>query len=149
MSHVERTAKELLLLAPAGHPRVEFHGRTMEPLLRDGDLLILCAVSRGELRRGDLVTLRVSDKFPTCRVTRLNGDSIVLSADNWPDFHATARTQDVIGKVVRRTRAGGDLSCEDWSWWAHTALALMREALRSITPLVRRKRTRFALSAPP
>jgi len=120
MSHVERTAKELLLLAPAGHPRVEFHGRTMEPLLRDGDLL-----------------------------TRLNGDSIVLSADNWPDFHATARTQDVIGKVVRRTRAGGDLSCEDWSWWAHTALALMREALRSITPLVRRKRTRFALSAPP
>jgi hypothetical protein len=77
------------------------------------------------------------------------GDAVVLSADNWPDFHATAGSQDIIGKVVRRTRAGRDLSCEDWTWRAHAIVALIREALRSITPLVRRKRARFALSAPP
>ena len=53
MSRIERTAKELLLVAPASRARVEFHGPTMEPLLRDGDLLTLCAVSHGELRRGD------------------------------------------------------------------------------------------------
>jgi hypothetical protein len=144
-SRIERTAKELLLVAPASRARVEFHGPTMEPLLRDGDLLTLCAVSLGELRRGDIVALRVSDKFPTCRVARVIGDSVVLSADNWPDFHATAPSQDIIGKVVRRTRAGRDLSREDWTWRAHAVLALIREAFRSVTPLVRRKRARFAL----
>lgn len=148
MSRIERTAKELLLVAPARCATVEFHGPTMEPLLRDGDLLTLCAVSHGELRRGDIVALRVSDKLPTCRVARLIGDAVVLSADNWPDFHATAASQDIIGKVVRRTRAGRDLSCEDWTWRAHAVLALVTEAIRSITPLVRRKRARFALSAP-
>jgi len=149
MSRIERTARELLLVAPASRARAEFHGSTMEPLLRDGDLLTLCAVSPGELRRGDIVTLRLSDKFPTCRVARLTGDSVVLSADNWPDFHATAASQDIIGKVVRRTRAGRHLSCEDWTWRANAIVALIREALRSITPLVRRKRARFALSALP
>jgi hypothetical protein len=149
MSHIERTAKELLMVAPASRSRVEFHGRTMEPLLRDGDLLTLCPVSRGDLRRGDIVTLGVSDKFPTCRVIRLMGDSVVLSADNWPDFHVTVPSQDIIGKVDRRTRAGRNLSCEDWTWRAHTVLALIREEFRSITPLVRRKRARFALSALP
>jgi len=148
MSRIERTAKELLLVAPASRATVEFHGQTMEPLLRDGDVLALRAVSLGELRRGDIVALRVSDKFPTCRVARLLGDSVVLSADNWPDFHATATSQDIIGKVVRRTRAGSDLSCENWTWRAHMVLALVREAIRSVTPLVRRKRAQFALSAP-
>ena len=147
MSRIERTAKELLMVARAGRATVEFHGPTMEPLLRDRDLLTLCAVSHGEIRRGDIVALRVSDAFPTCRVARVIGDAVVLSADNWPDFHATAAKQDIIGKVVRRTRAGSDLSCEDWAWRAHAVLALVREAIRSITPLVRRKRARFALSA--
>jgi hypothetical protein len=147
-ARIERTAKELLLVAPARRATVEFHGATMEPLLRDGDLLSLCAVSQGELRRGDIVVLRVSDKFPAGRVARVIGDAVALSADNWPDFHATASSQDVIGKVVRRTRAGSDLSCEDWAWRARATLALVREAIRSITPLVRRKRARFALSAP-
>ena len=148
MSRIERTAKELLLVAQASRARVEFHGRTMEPLLRDGDVLTLCAVSHRGLRRGDVVALRVSDKFPTCRVVRLIGDSVMLSADNWPDFHATASSQDIIGKVVRRTRAGSDLSSEDWTWRAHTVLALVREAIRSVTPVVRRKRAQFVLSAP-
>ena len=148
MSRVERTAKELLLVAPASRARVEFHGATMEPLLRDGDLLTLRAVSVGELRRGDIVALCVSDKFPTGRVTRLIGDTVVLSADNWPDFRATASSLDIIGKVVRRTRAGRDLSCEDWTWRAHAVVALITEAFRSIAPLVRRKRAQFARSAP-
>ncbi len=147
MSRIERTARELLLLAPARRATVVFHGPTMEPLLCDGDLLTLCAVSDGELRRGDIVALRISDTFPTGRIARVIGDAVVLSADNWPDFHATASKRDIIGKVVRRTRAGSDLSCEDWAWRAHTALALVREAIRSITPLVRRQRALFALSA--
>ena len=147
MSRSERTAKELLLVAPDNRARVEFHGKTMEPLLRDGDLLTLCAVSHDELRRGDIVALGVSDKFPTGRVTRRSGGAIVLTADNWPDFHAIASSGAIIGKVVRRTRAGRDLSCEDWTWRAHTVLALIREALRSIIPLVRRKRAQFARTA--
>lgn len=148
MSRIKRTAKELLLVAPGRRAMVEFHGPTMEPLLRDGDLLTLCAVSHGELRRGDIVALRVSDMFPTGRVVRRMGGAVVLSADNWPDFHATASSQDIIGKVVRRTRAGRDLSCQDWTWRAYAIRALIREAIRSVTPLVRRKRARFALSAP-
>src|SRR5262245_40704446 len=105
-SPIERAAKELLLVAPASHSRVEFHGSTMKPLLRDGDLLRLRAVPYGELRRGDIVALGVSDRFPIGRVARLIGNSVVLSADNWPDFHTTASADDIIGKVVRRTRAG-------------------------------------------
>ena len=148
MSRIERTAMELLLVAPASRARVAFHGSTMEPLLRDRDLLTLCAASHGELRRGDIVTLRI-DKFRTGRVARVIGDAVVLTADNWPDFHATASIHDIIGKVVRRQRAGRELSCEDWTWRAHAVLALLREAFRSITPLVRRKRAQFAHSASP
>lgn len=145
MTRAELTAKELLLQAPARRVTVELHGRMMEPFLRQGDLLMLRAVEPPDIRRGDVVTVRFLDKFPTCRITRVQGDRLTLTADGWPDFCLEAASGDIVGKLVRRTRAGRDLECDTWRWRAHAAVAMAREAVRSLAPRVRRKRAQFAL----
>jgi hypothetical protein len=89
--------------------------------------------------------VRFGDKFPTCRVARVQGDRLTLTADGWPDFRLVVASGDIVGKLVQRTRAGRDLDCDTWRWRAHAAVAIAREAVRSLSPRVRRKRVQFAL----
>jgi hypothetical protein len=125
---------------------VELHGPTMRPFLRDGDQLTVEPCPFEVLRRGDIVTIRTTDRFPTARIARLSRDQALVTADAWPDFHAWVGRDDILGKVVRRRRGGRDLSCESWTWRAYTVIALLREALRARSALIRRKRAQFVLA---
>jgi hypothetical protein len=136
-------ARELLI----ANSRVEFHGPTMRPFLRDGDLLEIRPIAPHALRRGDIVTLRVNDRMPTGRVARLANGGAVVIADAWPDFHLVVDHPSVIGKVVRRERDGHAIDCRSVTWRVHTALALLRESLRSRSGVTRRKRAQFVLAA--
>jgi hypothetical protein len=148
MTRIVSAAKELLLADPRRKREVQFHGPTMEPFLRDGDRLSLRPIGCHRLHPGDIVTFRFKDKFPTCRVARVTDEGIVLTADRWPDFNVTVRVEDIVGKVVRKTRAGRELSCDDWAWRLYSVFARVRETIRSIQPVVRRKRERFVLGEP-
>jgi hypothetical protein len=141
LTSTEAVAKELFLRSR----EVEFHGPTMEPFLRDGDRLVVRSAGAGAVRRGDIVVLRFADTFPACRVARTARDGYVLTLDAWPDFNVRVAIEDIVGKVVRRTRGGTPLSCEHWTWRLHAVRALVRERIWSLLPLVRRKRQQFSL----
>ncbi|HXJ78972.1 MAG TPA: S24/S26 family peptidase [Candidatus Methylomirabilis sp.] len=99
---------------------VRFHGNSMLPFVRDGDRLIVEPVVWREIARGDLVTYRFEDKFPTRRVARKGRNSILLWCDNWPDRRFRARRHDVLGRVVTRERDGARLHASDDEWRAAT-----------------------------
>ena len=130
-------ARELQLLA-SPQTDVVFHGKCMEPLLVDGDRLVVQAVSAGEIRLGDLVTYRHEDRFPTRRVVALRGERIMLWCDNWPRLRFRARTCDLLGRVEARIRDGETLAREDEAW-----LRRRDEALRAY----RRERAGFVFRA--
>lgn len=138
--HAAGLAAEHVLLAGQA---VEFHGATMAPFLRDGDFISIASTPFAALRCGDIVTVRGNPKLPTGRIARLQRDQAFITADNWPDFHMTVAPDEILGKVVCRSRAGSDLSPASWIWRLHTAVALLREALRARSALTRRKRARF------
>jgi len=129
------TAEELQLLHALRlphslqHPnamgsQVIFHGLSMEPILRDGDRVILEPVSWDEIEIGDIVTYRHQDKYPTRRVVARGGDSVSLWCDNWPDLRFRAGAQDILGRVAARIREGRELRRDQDEWKARTSAAL-------------------------
>ena len=149
MARVDTVAAELLLADPRGRRQAHFHGPTMEPFLRDGDLLGIAAVVPAEIRAGDIVAVRRGNTFPICRVARHSRGELFLVTDAWADFNMTVAAADVIGKVVRRTRAGRTLSSAHWRWRLGAANAIARERMRSASAQVRRKRENFRIDQSP
>lgn len=97
-------------------PPARFHGHSMAPFLHDGDVLRIAPVAWDEIRPGDIVTLRLDDRFPTLRVVRRHGDRLTLIADNWPGRRFDAWREHVIGRVVERRRGGATLTVHDLAW---------------------------------
>jgi hypothetical protein len=126
-TQVEIAAKELYLLGSIKAGHIEFHGPTMHPFLQDGDELVVEPVEWNQIRVGDIITYRLEDKFPTCRVARKTPSFLSLKADNWPAFQADVGKDDVIGKVVRRNRSGSVLCHDDWRWPLHSRLVTAKE----------------------
>jgi MoaA/NifB/PqqE/SkfB family radical SAM enzyme len=131
-------ARELQLEHSTKLGSVLFHGNSMLPFLRDGDELIVQPVAWESIRVGDIVTYRLDDRFPTCRVARRDGDKLVLRADNRPASFQVWR-QDVLGQVVSRTRGGRILRATDWEWRAATLARLGRHRLSGGMSRVRRR----------
>jgi hypothetical protein len=130
MSATEYAAKELYLLNRPGLRGVQFHGPTMRPFLRDRDRLVIRPVDWDHIRIGDIITYRLEDKFPTCRVARRTEVELLLKADNWPQFSATVGPDDVVGKVVQRERDGRIVSCRHWRWRLYTARWMLTQRYR-------------------
>ena len=82
LSAATRIAREIQLLH--GASGAQFHGRSMEPLLRDGDELAVEPVRWADIRVGDILTYRLDDRYPTLRVVRRFPGRLVLRGDNWP-----------------------------------------------------------------
>ena len=65
------------------------------PFLRDGDELVVERVAWEAIRVGDIVTYRLDDRFPTCRVVARLGGKLLLKADNWPASSFQVWPEDV------------------------------------------------------
>ena len=126
-------AKELQLEKSGILGAVSFHGNSMLPFLVDGDELISVPVSWNEIKAGDIVTYRLEDKFPTCRVIEKRLDKLVVKADHWPEL-IEVDPEDVLGKVVERHRGVEILKAGDPSWILYSEnilWKLRKEKLRS------------------
>jgi signal peptidase I len=128
-ARIKTLAKELQLTHSMRIGTVTFHGESMFPFLKEGDELIVEPSDWNEIRPGDIVTYRDSDKFPTYRVLKKIDDNLLLKADNWLDsFHV--HRKDVLGKVVERQRGNSSLSYKSWKWRAYSRYILLREPAR-------------------
>ncbi len=127
-----RVGMELRLDNSARCGEVYFHGDTMLPFLREGDLLVVEPVSWRDVRPGEIVTYRSGDRFPTRRVIRYlpRLERFILKADGLA-LHRVFRVhpEDVLGRVVSRKRGAKMLTNRDLGWRVAAWRALLRANL--------------------
>ena len=139
-------ARELQLGISSPHHTLHFHGESMRPLLIEGDEVVVEPVAWDRIRRGDIITYRYRDRFPTRRVIRKTDTGLELWCDNWPDRSFTAARGDVLGRAIARRR--------DWVWltardgeWARARRSALRRYLQLVVfpPLYLRARSAAGL----
>lgn len=138
-----RRAQELQLLASTRMAPVLFHGMSMLPFIQDEDELWAEPVSWQDIQPGDIITYRLGDQFPTCRVLSKQGEHLVLGADNWPWAHFEAWQEDVLAKIVARRRNGRTIRSTDAEWTRGGRLALTRWRARRTVARVRSRAVRL------
>ena len=110
-------AHEILLESAGDIGRIELHGDSMLPLLRDGDMLVVESVAWEQIAPGDIVVYRFDDRYPTLRVMEKLQDKLFLKADNWPAPIFEAWRDDVLGRVAGLRRDGVETACTARGWW--------------------------------
>ena len=131
-----------------------FHGTSMEPLLVEGDELVIEPVPSERITPGDIITYRFEDKFPTRRVIARSGNALLLACDNWPTERFQTHRDEILGRAVGRRRNGSWLWTGDDEWRRARLRALRRvkleapvlavRALRRVLSRVRRRISRSA-----
>ena len=128
-----------------------FHGETMRPFMGEGDLVIVEPVAWEDLRRGDIITYRFDDKFPTRRIVAIDRqhEILILRGDSirgWPDFEVPRA--DVLGRACSIVRSGVRIDHHSRAWRRATRRALATERLvrlaRACPRPVRRLLSRIA-----
>jgi len=113
-----------------------FHGRTMLPILQEGDNVETEPVTWQKVRRGDVVTYRAGDKFPTRRVVAIDRGArqFVIMGDSIPGRREYLVPFDqVIARVVRRRRHDVWLATTSFTWRRRTMRMLWADTLRRAT----------------
>lgn len=128
---IRRAAQELQVHASARLEPVLFHGKSMLPFLEDGDALTVEPVAWEDIVPGDIITYRLDDRFPTCRVAAKQGEHLLLIADNWRGARFEAWRGDVLGRVAARTRGTQVLRRTDTEWARYGQGILLRRRTRS------------------
>lgn len=123
--------KELQVELSSAEHSLYFHGTSMLPFLREGDLVIVRPFAWDELRRGDIVTYRDGDKFPIRRVFNKNADRLSLRCDGWGTFGIHARADDILGRAEARFRDGRWITTSDPEWRRATRRAIARAMARA------------------
>lgn len=103
-----RTALEISAQAAAqGDPlRLRVNGRSMAPLLRPGDWVIVAAGRPEDLARGDLVVIRSGDSLITHRLLRVRPGRLLTKGDNTWRADPPVEPGAVLGRVMAREREG-------------------------------------------
>ena len=135
-------ARELQLLH-GERLEVMFHGLSMDPMLFEGDQIIVESIDAAELRVGDIVTYRHLDRYPTRRVVAVDRRRLTLWCDAWPSLLFHAAPDDVLGRVVARVRNEHRLEADSPEWSGQRARALRRYRRYRLVHLVRRVRGRL------
>ncbi len=92
--------------------RVRVHGRSMEPLLRPGEVVVL-AHGREGLGIGQIVAYRVGGQVIVHRLVRRHGGGeLVLAGDSRPAADPPVRSEAVLGRVVALEAAEGAFSLQ-------------------------------------
>ena len=108
--------KELQVALSSADRSLYFHGTSMLPFLREGDLVVVRRVAWRDLARGDIVTYRHGEKFPTRRIFSKRADRLILHCDGWKYLHFYAHRDDILGRVEARLRDNRWISTFDPEW---------------------------------
>ena len=129
-------AKELQVAVSSSRRTLYFHGESMRPLLVEGDEVVVEPVAWERIRRGDIITYRYLDRFPTRRVVGKSEDRLDLYCDNWPGRSFTTTRNDVLGRAIARKRDGAWLTVNDREWKRARRTAMIRFLREAPVPLV-------------
>lgn len=126
--------------------RFRAHGRSMSPLIRDGDVLTVEPATIENLRVGEVALHRIGDGQLVAHrvvgrdvkdghpVLRTRGDAVAGAADE-------VREQDVLGRVVERERHGRVVRLNRGLWRVLGRLAVTLLPLRARLTRVARAAT--------
>ena len=103
-----------------------FHGKSMEPFLREGDHVLIHPTNWKDLQVGDLVIIREGDKFPVRRILKKAPHRLSLRADGWIYYRRHARKGEVLGRAEARCRNG--------EWLRNTNPAWKQAARKALIP---------------
>jgi hypothetical protein len=86
--------------------RLMVNGRSMAPLLRPGDVLVVQPGKAGDLLPGQIVVLQDADGFLTHRLIAIGSDTFVTKGDAMPCFDPPAPFSALVGWVQSVERDG-------------------------------------------
>ena len=104
-----------------GEEIVLFRGRSMLPILREGDRLLVKHLSPTALSRGDIVVYKWGDQYLAHRLLCIRNKNqpsceIVAKGDNSPTRDQPFGADSLVGKVVEIGRDGRTIRLDDRSW---------------------------------
>jgi SOS-response transcriptional repressor LexA len=107
--------------------RFRAHGRSMAPLIRDGDILTVSPVHAEELKVGDVILHESGDRQAVAhRVigrSREDGEvALTTCGDRTPAYPESVRGASVLGKVVQLERGRRRVRLDRGLWPAAGAL---------------------------
>jgi signal peptidase I len=82
--------------------RFQAKGRSMLPLIADGDILHVEPVHPSKIRVGDVILFRSEQKFKAHRVIRRYGPKFCTRGDAAIDQDIPVRLEDILGKVTAK-----------------------------------------------
>jgi signal peptidase len=88
--------------------RMRVGGGSMEPALRDGDVVLIERLER--CQRGDVVVAKLDGRIVMHRVVSVGADRVQLRGDNRVECDPPIALEDVIGRVTRVDREGREVS---------------------------------------
>lgn len=130
----------LVVWGKAGGQRlIPITGRSMLPLIRDGDYVLVAHGCTG-VRRGDVVVFRHRSKLFAHRVLAacegIAGATFVTKGDNVPHFDPPIGNREIIGRVISIRRGRWHMPLDTGAWrivgWLIAVSALAVEKLRSL-----------------
>lgn len=136
-AQVKLIGKELQLELSSEQHALYFHGLSMLPFLREGDLVIVRPVSWEDIKRGDIVTYRREDKFPTRRVLFKGPAGLSVRCDGWPEYVDDVQADDVLGRAEARCRDGSWITSSSLEWRLVALQATGRAVVREVFSTLR------------
>lgn len=124
--------KELQVKLSSAEHSLYFHGMSMLPFLREGDLVIVRPIDWDKLRRGDIVIHRNADKFPARRIFQKSADRLRVRCDGWVKFASEVGPDDILGRAEARFREGRWITPSDPEWRRATRRAMARAWRRAL-----------------
>ncbi|MCC7210604.1 MAG: signal peptidase I [Candidatus Brocadia sp.] len=108
-----------LLRKTKGQRYVSITGRSMLPIIREGDQALVSLGCAG-IRRGDVIVFRHEGVLIAHRVLRIGrmdpGYRLVTKGDNVPYFDAPLRDNQVVGRVLAVKRGNRQVPLDTVAW---------------------------------
>jgi uncharacterized repeat protein (TIGR01451 family) len=102
------------LLAGGIRFRFEAKGRSMLPVIQDGDLLHIQSADIAKLKVGDIVLFKTQREFKAHRIIRKHRKIFITRGDAGMDTDGAIRGEHIVGKVVAKecAKTGGVVSLQ-------------------------------------
>lgn len=101
---------------------LKVNGRSMQPLLRPGDRVVVEAFEAERLSCGDLLLIRRPADLVTHRLIAREGDRFVTKGDASPCPDLPVLPEAVLGRVVAVEKGAGRLDLNSPAWRARSRL---------------------------
>ncbi len=117
MSDHERVAAAIRAWRRSGGPLlIAVNGRSMEPLLRPGDLIAIEPAQLPSLKPGAIVVVQDGAGLLTHRLIRAEGATLLLWGDGLPGPDPPLAAAGLVGVAIARERSGRRLQLTGRLW---------------------------------